>query len=91
MEKKLVRDRIPLLVPGSYYRCDKDELSKLLRMKLAEEVIEYLTNPSPEELADVLEVIARLMELEGKEVINALIKKRAEKGAFEGCWVMVAD
>lgn len=56
-----------------------------------EEVLEYITDPSPEELADVLEVIIELLKIHGQEVINALIEKRMTKGGLERCWILTVD
>jgi len=78
-------------VPGQYYKCPEEERAERLRLKLVEEVLEYLTEPSPEELADVLEVIIELLKLHGQEVINALIEKRSSKGGLEYCWILTVD
>ena len=91
MKEKLVRDKIPLQVPGEYRKCNSEEKHKLLRKKLVEEAIEYLIDPSPEELADVLEVVLELLKINGPKVIDALIEKRALRGAFEDCWTMRTD
>ena len=57
-----------------------------LEKKLGEEVSEYQESKSPEELADILEVIYRIAELKGvsKEKLEEIrLKKSSERGAFE--------
>lgn len=59
---KLVRDRVKAAMPGDERVLiapipDRETALGLLRAKLIEEAIEYLLDPSPEELADVLEVV----------------------------------
>ncbi|GAA5531916.1 nucleoside triphosphate pyrophosphohydrolase [Deinococcus aluminii] len=85
---KLVRDRIPELFPAYTYRVlDKAEYRPALLAKLEEEVQEYLTDRTPEELADVLEVLHALAALhgltpEGLEALRA--RKAAERGGLAG-------
>lgn len=93
---KLVRDRIPDLFPANTYRVlDQGEYESALRNKLTEEVQEYLTNRTPEELADVLEVLHALAALhgmtsDGLETLRA--RKAAERGGFAGrVWVEVGS
>jgi len=89
LEEKLVRDKIPLIAPGCYKKFEDCE--KALRMKLVEEAIEYLLNPSVEELADVVEVVLELVRREGTKVMDVILKKREERGGFKDCWVRVTD
>ena len=64
MEKtkyKLVRDKIPEIIKKNnrnpiIYVADDKEYLKRLYDKLIEEIEEFKENPSPEELADILEV-----------------------------------
>ncbi|WP_199776984.1 nucleoside triphosphate pyrophosphohydrolase [Deinococcus sp. NW-56] len=85
---KLVRDRIPEHFPASRYRVlDESEYEVALRAKLTEEVGEYLADGTPEELADVLEVLHALaarhgLTLEDLERLRA--QKAAERGGFAG-------
>lgn len=85
---KLVRDGIPRLSPTSTYRVlDAAEYGEALRAKLTEEVGEYLADGTPEELADVLEVLHALAARHGltPEELEALrAQKAAERGAFVG-------
>ncbi len=58
-----------------------------LEKKLHEELAEYEQNKSPEELADILEVVYRIAELRGfsREKIEKIREKKAEeRGGFEG-------
>lgn len=83
---KLVRDRIPELFPENRYRTlSAANYADALRDKLAEEMQEYLTDRTPEELADVLEVLHALAALHGltPEELEALrAHKAAERGGF---------
>ncbi len=57
-----------------------------LEKKLYEELAEYDQNKSPEELADILEVVYRIAELRGisREKLEGIRKKKAEEsGGFE--------
>ena len=64
---KLVRDKIPEMIGKSgkkaviYIADDKEYLEKLYE-KLLEEIGEFKENPSPEELADILEVCDAIRE-----------------------------
>ncbi len=85
---KLVRDRIPELFPAyAYCVLDEAEYKSALLDKLEEEVQEYRVDRTPEELADVLEVLRALAALhgltpEGLEEVRA--RKAAERGGFAG-------
>lgn len=59
---KLVRDRIPEIIQSKGGSCttrilSDEEYKHALDQKLGEELAEYLDSHSPEELADLLEVI----------------------------------
>ena len=87
---KLVRDRIPEIIEASGKSCVTEILSdeaylRLLDAKLDEELAEYHSDQTIEELADLLEVIyaaamARGYTLEQLEVVRA--EKAAKRGAF---------
>jgi predicted house-cleaning noncanonical NTP pyrophosphatase (MazG superfamily) len=89
-EPKLVRDGIPQIIRDAGLEpiirvAEPDECPCLLRQKLVEEVKEFLESGEPEELADVLEVVAALaaefgLDPVGLEDIRA--KKKAERGGF---------
>ena len=87
---KLVRDRIPEIIEASGKSCVTEILSdeaylRLLEAKLDEELAEYHSDQTIEELADLLEVIyaaamARGYTLEQLESVRAA--KAEKRGAF---------
>ena len=88
---KLVRDRIPELIrrdggmPQTRRLSDED-FATALAQKLVEEAEEFAATPTPEELADVLEVIHALAQLAGisvDEVETLRRAKAAERGGFD--------
>lgn len=87
--EKLVRDKIPEIldtkgVPYEKHTATEEEFRNALIKKLAEEVGEFSEAGSPEELADVLEVIEALRKLpEYQDVENFKAKKRGERGGFD--------
>ncbi|TSB45723.1 nucleoside triphosphate pyrophosphohydrolase [Alkalicoccobacillus porphyridii] len=92
---KLVRDKIPAIIKSEGKTLSTNILSdeqylKELRIKLQEEMQEYLEAPndvdSIEELADVLEVIHSLTVVHNSSVkeLEQVRKQKAEKrGGFE--------
>ena len=88
---KLVRDRIPEIIKAGGTDCKIEILSdadyiEMIDAKLDEELAEYHSDQTIEELADLLEVIytatkARGYTLEELEVVRA--KKAAERGVFD--------
>lgn len=95
---KLVRDDIGRRLGGDgtiTYEpiADRGEHIKRLRRKLVEEALEYLTDPSVGELADVLAVARALAEIDLEvpwaDVTHAEAKKRSERGGFLRGTVMV--
>ncbi len=95
MYNKLVRDGIPDIIRKSGKKPNTRVLSKLqfreaLEQKLEEEVEEHLIAKTEatrvEELADILEVVYALAELDGinEDQLESLrLKKRAKRGAFD--------
>ncbi|MCC6405236.1 MAG: nucleoside triphosphate pyrophosphohydrolase [Candidatus Yanofskybacteria bacterium] len=89
--EKLVRDRIPEIIRSKgvepvVHIATEEEYREKLRMKLREEVDEYLESGSPEELADILEVVYALGDAAGvsREDIERLREAKAvERGAFK--------
>lgn len=88
---KLVRDRIPDIIkkrggdPVTRI-ADMEEYRRRLYAKLREEADEFLLEPSPEELADVLEVIDAIYELDGFDrgsVLALKERKAEERGGFK--------
>jgi predicted house-cleaning noncanonical NTP pyrophosphatase (MazG superfamily) len=88
---KLIRDKIPELVEErgediSVHLADEEEFVQALREKLVEEVGEFLQNPSPEEMADILEVMDAmcvLYDIDPVEVQDVKDYKFIERGGFE--------
>ncbi|MEO1401246.1 MAG: nucleoside triphosphate pyrophosphohydrolase [Cyanobacteria bacterium J06635_1] len=92
---KLVRDKVPSIIAAANKRYDAQALSDTqyqlaLKAKLVEEALEVQAAASPEdlvaELADVLEVMAALMDaygLDAEQVKSAQADKRARRGGFE--------
>ena len=63
------------------------EYIALLKEKLFEEVIEYMDSESPEELADILEVVRALASHQMIPMHKLYVirdKKRAQRGGFSG-------
>ncbi len=95
---KLVRDKIPNIIEASGKKAvtriaDDTEYQTLLRQKLVEEVDEFLESGSPDELADIIEVVRALGHTYEKpltELIEAAKKKRKERGGFD-CKVVLAE
>jgi predicted house-cleaning noncanonical NTP pyrophosphatase (MazG superfamily) len=87
---KAIRDKIPEIIKQTGNQCDvktlsNEEFLEKLEEKLSEEVAEYQNDKNPEELADVLEVIYRIVELKGisKEELDEIrTKKKEERGSF---------
>lgn len=87
---KLVRDltKAALGGPGTteYRQLPRYEHVKRLRQKLVEEAIEYALDPTVDELADVLEVVHALADVDlaaGLEpVLRAREARHRERGGF---------
>ncbi|MBT4328224.1 MAG: nucleoside triphosphate pyrophosphohydrolase, partial [Candidatus Nitrosopelagicus sp.] len=88
---KAIRDKIPEIIQKDGHSCSvktltDEEFLVQLEKKLSEEVTEYQNEKNPEELADILEVIYRIAQLEGvskEELEKIRIKKSEERGGFE--------
>ena len=88
---KAIRDKIPEIIQESGEKCNIQTLSdeKFLveiEKKLSEEVTEYQNDKNPEELADILEVVYRIAQLQGiskEELEQIRIKKLQERGGFD--------
>lgn len=87
---KLVRDRIPEIIAAQGKKpvirvLDDKEYNICLEKKLEEEVAEYHESKEIEELADILEVIYALCEIQGhsvNELMKVYEKKHIERGGF---------
>lgn len=88
---KLVRDYIPDQIVKNnlsvmYSFADERDYKLYLERKLVEEVTEYLESNSPEELADILEVIfslAKEQDLNERALMKIRKAKAKRAGAFE--------
>ncbi len=88
---KLVRDRIPAIIRASGDRCririlDDEEYLLRIDEKLDEELAEYHTDQTLEELADLLELIHTAAHARGytSEELEALRANKTEaRGGFE--------
>lgn len=87
---KLVRDKIPQIIEESGKTCktrilSREEYCKMLDEKLEEELAEYQESKSLEELADLLEVMAAVVEARGytwQELTRVREEKREARGGF---------
>jgi predicted house-cleaning noncanonical NTP pyrophosphatase (MazG superfamily) len=94
--KKLVRDKIPQIIQYNgqdpkYYQADDQEYHQLLVQKLKEEVGEFIESESPEELADILEVIHTLTNELGismDEIESLRLTKKRQRGGFKKKYVL---
>lgn len=88
---KLVRDNIPRYIhnKGGYSRyhiADEREYWEKLKEKLLEEVQEFNDDESPNEFADILEVldaIARYKQFDQQAVKDIRAQKAKERGIFQ--------
>jgi len=87
---KAIRDKIPEIMRKTGKKCnvkkmDNHEFLAALEDKLLEEMNEYYESRSPEELADLMEVIYRIAELKGvspKQLEQIRIQKNNDRGDF---------
>ncbi|GAA2735922.1 NUDIX domain-containing protein [Actinocorallia aurantiaca] len=94
--EKLVRDLVPQLMREAgrepdVHVADRDRLRGLLLAKLYEEADEFAADPSPAELADLLEVVLALAGEIGcgtEELERVRAAKAAERGGFAGRFVL---
>lgn len=88
---KLVRNRIPEIIEADGKICVCETLSgedyiNFLDQKLNEELAEYQESKSPEELADLLEVMQAVVKARGwtlEELEQVRADKAAKRGRFE--------
>src|SRR3989344_5033842 len=93
---KLVRDKIGERITREgktavMHTANAEEYKVKLKEKLQEELQEYLLSEDPEELADMLEVIDALAELQNlsKEDLEKIKQKKAqEKGTFKKKFIL---
>lgn len=90
MYNKLVRDKIIDIIQSKgqkaiHHAATAKEYKSALYKKLDEEVQEFLGETSREEIADILEVIHAICDLNSwtlEEVENIRMHKQQERGAF---------
>ena len=88
---KLVRDRIPDIIRARgktpiVHIADEAEYWKKLKEKLFEEAKEFDESETPEEMADILEVIHAIIACKrwDREMLREIqYKKASERGRFE--------
>lgn len=88
---KLVRDRIPEIIKNDGKTpiteiLSNEEYLKELDIKLNEEVAEYQTDRTIEEMADILEVLFAICEARGysvEELMKLRESKREKRGGFK--------
>lgn len=88
---KLVRDKIPQIIEQGGNTCTTEVLSRenyleMLDKKLQEELNEYQESKSPEELADLLEVMMAVAKARGfawEEIEKTRLSKLEKRGGFE--------
>lgn len=88
---KLVRDKIPEIIIKSgktavFRPLSDEEYLKMLDQKLSEELNEYLSDHSMEEIADLLEVICAVVKARGSsmEAVEKIrLSKKEKRGGFE--------
>ena len=89
--EKLVRDKIIDIIKSNgeqpiYHTLSDEQYLEELHKKLLEEAGEFIEEDSPEELADLMEVvyaIAKVKHISMDEVEQIRQKKRAKRGGFE--------
>lgn len=86
---KLVRDKVPQIIRDAggdplIRIAEPGEFHGLLRAKLWEEVNEFLATDSPDELADILEVLLALANEMGVDLEKLRVAKASERGGFAG-------
>jgi predicted house-cleaning noncanonical NTP pyrophosphatase (MazG superfamily) len=89
--QKLVRDHIPAIIEQHQKNCEyrilnDDEYPKKLNEKLLEECQEWIESETPEELADILEVLQAIAKFKGIQwdTIEELRKdKKIKNGGFD--------
>lgn len=88
---RLIRDGISVTAVGTRSVADEDELDRLLRRKLLEEVAGFLEAPNEqeaiEEAADVLEVLLTMLRrsdvVDPLNAVTAVMRvKRHDRGGF---------
>ena len=90
IHNKLVRDKILDIIQNekkvfTFHIADAEEYTEKLKMKLQEEVQEFLDSEKVEELADIIEVIHSIAKNHGISIqeLEKIREKKAEiRGSF---------
>ena len=88
---KAIRDKIPEIIEksgktGIYRQLTDEEFLSELEKKLNEEIQEYFSSRSMEELADMIEIIYRIIELRNidkEELEKIRLEKMRKNGGFK--------
>ena len=96
---KLVRDKIPEIIAANgqdaeYRILSVEEYRHYLEAKLDEEVGEYHRDTTPEELADILEVVYALAATAGcsrEQLMEIYHKKHEARGGFEKGYFLISS
>ncbi|MFW6270261.1 MAG: phosphoribosyl-ATP pyrophosphohydrolase [Bacillota bacterium] len=88
---KLIRDKIPEIIEqnGKDYEIevlDDERYIEALQKKLQEELDEYIESEEVMELADLVEIIYAILDVEGisrEEFEEMRLDKKEERGGFE--------
>ena len=94
---KLVRDKIPEIIESNgqkavYRILSDEEYRTYLEAKLDEEIGEYHRDKTPEELADILEVVYALAATLGcsrEKLMDIYQNKNAQRGGFEQRYLLI--
>ncbi len=94
---KLIRDKIPEIIKENGGECEVfsvagDSLYRYLDKKLDEEISEFRESRSPEEIADVMEVLFAMAREKGvseDELMKIRDEKRKKRGGFEKGLILV--
>ena len=96
---KLIRDKIPDIIASNggkaeIRRLSEEEYRVYLEKKLDEEVGEFHADHTPEELADILEVVYALAATVGcsrEELMEIYRKKHQARGGFEKRLLLISS
>lgn len=96
---KLIRDKIPDIIASNggkaeIRRLSEEEYRVYLENKLDEEVGEFHADHTPEELADILEVVYALAATMGcsrEELMEIYRKKHQARGGFEKRLLLISS
>lgn len=93
---KLVRDKIPQKIiqngeTPNYYEASLEEFNQRLKDKLLEEVKEYIESESPDEIADILEVLDTIIihkNFSPQKIQDTKKLKKEKRGGFSKKYIL---